>query len=89
MPSPDVEYRGKLEKVVQQLKDSVALVEIWGDSAGQFIFANNGVRSLEISQCDEGIWLEFWDGEDESPTHELIVSSYDEATDAAVKWLNS
>lgn len=85
----DVEYKRELEKVAEQLKDSASLVDIRGDGAAQFIFAVNGSRALEISQSEEGVWIEFWQGEDESPAQGITVSSYDEAVIAAIEWLNS
>ncbi len=83
------EYRRELEKVAEKLKGSASLVNIRGDGIAQFIFAANAARSLEISQSDEGVWIECWEGHAETPNREMTVSTFDEAIIAAVSWLNS
>jgi hypothetical protein len=84
----DKEYRRQLEVVAEQLKSAADLVNISGSDAAQFIYAKNESRSLEISQCEDGVWIEFWQGNDE-PIKEMTVSSYNEATAISLKWLKS
>ena len=86
---PDTEYRYELEKVAEKLSASATLVNIRGDGAAQFIYATNDARSLEISQSEDGVWIEFWQGEDELAIHEVTVSSFDEAVHSSNEWLSS
>jgi hypothetical protein len=83
------EYRKKLEEVLEQIKDSTTLAHIRGNDVGQFIYATNDFRSVEMSQSDEGIWIEFWNNFDENPVDEITVFDYIEAVEISIKWLNS
>jgi hypothetical protein len=89
MLKPEFEYKIELEKVIGHIKDSTTLADIRGNGVGQFIYATNDHRSIEISQSDEGIWIEFWENDIEIPVKEITVSNYKEAITVSLSWLNS
>ncbi len=84
---PNVEYKLELEKVVEQIRDSTTLIDICGSRAGQFIYATSDFRSVEISQCVEGVWIEFWNKGDEMPVKEMTVPDYAKAVTVSLNWL--
>jgi hypothetical protein len=85
----DADYRAELKKVVEQIKDSTTLIDIRGEGEAQFIYAANEFRSLEVSQCNNGVWIEFWNNDNEIPVKEETVHSYEEAAIVSLNWLNS
>jgi hypothetical protein len=85
----DKEYKQQLEIIAEQIKSAANLVDIRGSSVSQFIYAKNESRSLEISQFKEGIWIEFWQVDNDEPIKEMAVSCYGEATAISLEWLKS
>lgn len=82
------EYRRELESVAARLKTSEIDCQIRGSGAAQFIFATNVSLSIELSKAAEGIWVEFWTANNDSPDHDNFYSSYEAAATAAIEWLS-
>jgi hypothetical protein len=83
------EYKIELKKVIEHIKESTTLAGIRGNGAGQFIYATNDHHSVEISQSDKGVWIEFWTNDIEIPVNEITVSNYEEAITVSLSWLNT
>lgn len=82
------EYRKKLESAASTLKAVSEDVSIRGDHAGQFVFATAKGRAIELSQAKDGIWVEFWDTDADSPCREFTYDSYQAAVAEACFWLS-
>jgi len=87
MHAPTQEYRTALESVVATLRGIADDVSIRGNHAGQFVFATADGRAIELSQSDDGVWVEFWDTDADSPDHESTYDSYESAVDDVSQWL--
>ena len=80
-------YRAELESVVEQLSSNNIIAKIKGEGISQFVYAKCNNRSVELSQDKDGIWVEFWSGDSESPKSAMTLSSYNEALIDILSWL--
>jgi len=80
-------YRTQLETVAAALDGIADELSIRGDDAAQFLFAAARGRAIELSKSDAGIWVEFWDGNADSPNHESTFDSYESAVHDVSRWL--
>lgn len=81
------EYRSELQSVVGILQPFSDHIDIKGDGRGQFIFAEKGSRSVEISRSQDGVWVEYFQEDDVS--HDMTFTDYEEAVDSSVLWLSN
>jgi hypothetical protein len=89
MLQPEHKYEIELQKVIEHIKNSTTLADIRGNGVGQFIYATNNHRAIEISQSDDGIWVEFWENDIEIPVKEITAFNYEDAIIVSLNWLNS
>lgn len=81
-----------LQTIATLLSSKVDEVSIKGTTAATFIFASHHGRSVEISESEQGWWIEFWQKTDEdfpAPAHESTVQTDAEAVRQSIDWLNS
>jgi hypothetical protein len=60
-------------------------VSVRGTGRGRFVFATQGRRAVELSQNDEGWWVEFW--KEEEVVSDTIYATTGDAVVAAETWL--
>jgi len=82
-------YRLDLERAAAKLRRRSVSAEVRGEGRAQFVYASGGGRAVEISEPDEGVWVEFWRAGEERASREETVATYDEAVNAAAAWLTS
>jgi hypothetical protein len=88
IPRPNaVTYEGQLQTVQDQLAPTAEEAGIKGTGIARFAWAKKGSRSVGISWSDEGIFVEFWEKPAKDDERESFYKSYEEATEAARKWL--
>ena len=58
-----------------------------GEDHARFVFVESTRRAVEISVCDDGIWVEYWDRADESPRFDRTFAEADAAVASARLWL--
>jgi hypothetical protein len=75
------------DTVARSLNAAGFRASVRGEGAARFVFAEAGERSVEISALDDGVWVEYWDGEDE-PTFDRTFATADAATADAKVWLS-
>jgi hypothetical protein len=61
--------------------------EVRGDGAARFVFADARERTVEISESDAGVWVEYWDGDD-SPKFDRTFPNADAAMADVKAWLS-
>ena len=73
-----------LRALADRLRHRLALVDLRGDGASQFLYLIGNGRSTEVSRHEDGFWLELWDSLEESalPIAEVTVSSIEEVESA-------
>jgi hypothetical protein len=59
-----------------------------GEGAGSFVFAETDERAVEISASDVGVWVEYWNGDDDGPSFDRTFQDADAATADAKAWLS-
>ena len=79
-------YRSELQQAAEGLRSAAEAVHVRGEGKGLFLFAVRDRRSLELARSDDGVWVEFWDGED-APVRDVTYSALLDAVDAARDWL--
>ena len=60
----------KLAEIQDELASQVEEIYLKGHGASSFVYAVNHGRAVEISEINDGFWLEFWeksDDEDAAP----------------------
>ncbi len=80
----------KLAEIQEELANEIESIELRGHGSATFLYLTHNGRAIEISECDEGIWLEFWDNsndEDAGPVKEMTVQLCEDAIRAARRWL--
>jgi hypothetical protein len=80
----------RLAEILDELTPQLEEVNLRGKGASSFIYAVNKGRAVEISENDDGFWLEFWeksDDEDAAPVKEITVDGVERATSEARRWL--
>lgn len=85
----DETYRTELEAIAAALDGIVDELSIRGDGAAQFIFAAANGRAVELSRSDDGVWVEFWNANEDSPHHDTIYNSYALAIRDVSQWLTA
>jgi hypothetical protein len=86
IPRPDaVTYERQLETVRDQLASVAEDVGITGTGIARLAWGKKGLRSVSVSWSDEGIYVDYWIDEDE--LNESFHPTYEEAIEAARKWL--
>jgi hypothetical protein len=53
------------EMVAESLTAAWFGAKVSGEGAGRFIYAHHNERAVEISRADAGVWVEYWDGDDD------------------------
>ena len=74
-------YTSRLRAASDKL--NVSNSKIRGEGAAQYLFARSEHGAIELSESNDGVWVEFWRGDDDSPAAERIFSGYDGAVKAA------
>jgi hypothetical protein len=78
-------YRAELEQAAEELRSTTDTADVRGQGEALFLFAVRQGRSLELARSKDGVWIEFWNGED--PVHEETYSVLPDAAEAAREWL--
>ncbi|MSU76514.1 MAG: hypothetical protein EXS16_00305 [Gemmataceae bacterium] len=79
-----------LATIRDDLPNELESVELRGHGSATFLYLTHHGREMEISECDEGIWLEFWDNsddEDAGPVKDMTVLLCEDAIREARRWL--
>ncbi len=80
----------ELRSLVRQLTPHVDQACLRGQGKASFVFARHNGRAVEISESDDGWWLEFWEAgfeEDAAPVKETMLQTTRQAVDEARLWL--
>ena len=78
-------YRAELEQAAEELRSTTETADVRGEGEALFLHAARQGRSLELARSKDGVWVEFWNGED--PVHEATYSALPDAVEAAREWL--
>ncbi len=82
-----VDYESELNAVVKNLKMVASVADVRGEGASSFVFAEANARAIELSSSVDGVWVEYWQGDIETPDHECLFHTYEAATLDARQWL--
>ncbi len=63
-------------------------VQIRGEGKKSFIYASVDGRTIELSKADDGIWVWFCDGNNESSEYDKTFPNYEMALKAVRDWLS-
>ena len=77
----------ELESILEKLSGKNVTAEVKGDGISQFVYAKCGSRVVELSQEENGIWVEFWSGDSEEAERGVTFNSYNEALVKILAWL--
>lgn len=83
-------YGKNLKNVVEALSKAGISAEVRGSDTSRFVFSKLNDRATEISWAgDEGIFVEYWQGPEESEScFEGTVASFELAVRRAISWFN-
>ena len=79
-------YGERLALICGELQ-KIANAEIRGDGVASFIYAWSSRGAVELSESNEGIWVEFWRFGIEQRDREETFQTYNLACEAIAKWL--
>ena len=82
------EYEKNLREFGERLKN-VADVKVNLSGKGSFIFAQSEDKSIELSESEDEVWVEFFNGEGNEPDHESTYPNYEESFFPIISWFTS
>jgi hypothetical protein len=80
----------RLTEIIDELTPQLEEVCFKGQGAASFVYAINKGRAVEISENDDGFWLEFWEksnDEDAAPVKETTVATSNQGIRKIKEWL--
>jgi hypothetical protein len=84
---PDLEsYKRQLEELCSLLTPCAERTAVRGTDLAQFAWAESHGRSVCISWCEGGVFVELWEGDTE--TEEAEYPSYEVGVRVATRWLS-
>jgi hypothetical protein len=78
-------YGVELAEVASRLQTARARASVRGQAAARFVFAERGLRSVEVHRDGQHWWVEFWDNE--AAVADRAFPSAGQAVAAAAAWL--
>ena len=75
-----------LETLRKELPETVS-VEIRGEGRSSFIYAVCSKAAVEFSFSEDGCWVEYWQGENNSPEKENTFLRIEDAFNSIKDWL--
>ena len=88
MPYRIDEYEQLLASAADEIGEYGCASKV-GSGASAFVHAKAGTRALELSWDNEGIWVEFFVGDDDEATTERTFPTMQLALDSAREWLGN
>jgi hypothetical protein len=62
--------------------------DVRGRDRALFVYARHAGRAVELSGSDLGIWVEFWDRDQEYPKFDRTIPTQADAIEVARSWLS-
>ena len=85
------DYIAELEAGCKRLATTDVVADVRGNppSIGSFLYATSANGAVEISIDDDKWFVEFWRTDSECPSSQSTLTSFSDAIDAALAWLDS
>lgn len=78
-------YHQQLDAVAAQIAAFATSTAIIGSHMARFVYAKKGSRAVHLSWAEDGVLLEYWDGDDN--VRDVIEPSWKTAIHDAHQWL--
>lgn len=82
------EYRQALDTVAEYLRGRGIDADCRGDGLAQFVYACRGARSVEISWDGIGVFIEMFEGPDETSVRDEQQDTFPIGCERAYAWLS-
>ena len=84
------EYKANLLAFGKRLEEIAETdVRLSEHEYASFIYAKGKNNSVEVMEADSGVWVEFFEINNDEPIKEASYLSYDEAYEPIKSWLNN
>lgn len=82
-------YGQELAQAVTILSQAGFSAHVRGEANARFIFAESGLKAVEMSRDGDDVFIEFWSGPKESPSvRDELQDSFEIAVERATDWFN-